>query len=259
MDRRLEGKIAIVTGSASGLGRAIALRFAEHGAKVVVADLRREPRDEETPTDLLIKKKWVGESLFIQTDVSQYAQVERLVKQTVEHFGRLDVIVNCAGIFSQVKPSIEKTLEEWEGVISVNLTGVWYCCQAAIRQMLRQAEGGKVINISSRLGLSGGGEGRADYCASKGGVSNLTRQLAVEFGPKGITVNAICPGFIPMTNRDIAALPGQLEVMQRRTPFKRLGRPEDVAGAALFLASADADFVNGHNLVVDGGALVNPY
>lgn len=257
MTKRFDGKVALVTGGASGLGRAIALRFAQEGARVLIAGTSREPRGGGTPTDTLIRDEVGGDAAFVKADVAEEAQVAAMVAEAVDRYGSLDLLVNSAGITPNIKPSIEYDAEEWGRVIQVNLVGLWFCCQAAIRRMLQQEGRGRIINISSRKGLIGGGEGRSAYCASKGGVTNLTRQLAVEYGPEGINVNAICPGFIPVPGNDIARRPGHLDAVRASIPFNRLGEAEDIAGAAAFLASDDAGFVNGHNLVVDGGALVS--
>jgi 3-oxoacyl-[acyl-carrier protein] reductase len=197
-----------------------------------------------------------GRAAFLAADVTRRAEVEALVAGAVAEFGALHVMVNNAGVLSAPRPAVEKTEAEWQQVIAVDLTGVWFGCQAALRQLIRQGQGGRIINISARLALQGVAPGRADYCAAKGGVSSLTRQLAVEAGPHGIAVNAICPGFIVTdATRELAAA-GKLEEARRRTPYHRLGRPEDVAGCAVFLASAESEFVTGQNLVVDGGASI---
>jgi glucose 1-dehydrogenase len=254
-DGRLAGRVAVVTGGTSGLGRAIALALAREGAAVTVADVRERPADGAPPTAERIRAEG-GRAAFVATDVTHRADVEALVERTVAEFGPLHVMVNNAGVLSTLTPAVEKTEEEWLQVITVDLTGVWFGCQAALRQLIRQGQGGRIINVSSRLALQGVAPGRADYCAAKGGVSSLTRQLAVEAGPHGITVNAICPGFIlTEATRELAAA-GKLEDARRRTPYHRLGTPEDVAGCAVFLASSEAEFVTGQNLVVDGGASI---
>jgi glucose 1-dehydrogenase len=254
-DGRLAGRVAVVTGGTSGLGRAIALALAREGAAVTVADVRERQADGAPPTAERIRAEG-GRAAFVATDVTRRADVEALVDRTVAEFGALHVMVNSAGVLSTLTPAVEKTEEEWLQVITVDLTGVWFGCQAALRQLIRQGQGGRIINVSSRLALQGVAPGRADYCAAKGGVSSLTRQLAVEAGPHGITVNAICPGFIlTEATRELAAA-GKLEEARRRTPYHRLGMPEDVAGCAVFLASSEAEFVTGQNLVVDGGASI---
>jgi NAD(P)-dependent dehydrogenase (short-subunit alcohol dehydrogenase family) len=252
---RLAGRVAVVTGGTSGLGRAIALAFAREGAAVTIGDIREHPADGGSPTAEAIRTAG-GQAAFVMTDVTRRTAVEALVGRAVAEFGALHVMVNNAGVQSTLSPAIEKTEAEWLQVISVDLTGVWFGCQAALRQLIRQGHGGRIINISSRLALQGVAPGRADYCAAKGGVSSLTRKLAVEAGPHGVAVNAICPGFIVTdATREVAAA-GKLEEMRRRTPYHRLGTPEDVAGCAVFLASPASEFVTGQNLVVDGGVSI---
>ena len=252
---RLAGRVAVVTGGTSGLGRAIALAFAREGAAVTIGDVRERPADGAPSTADAIRGAG-GRAAYEAADVTSRVAVEALVRRAVTEFGALDVMINSAGVLSVLTPAVDKTEADWARVIGVDLTGVWFGCQAALRELIRQDRGGRIINISSRLALQGVAPGRADYCAAKGGVSSLTRQLAVEAGPHGITVNAICPGFI-VTNatRELAAA-GKLEEVRRRTPYRRLGTPEDVAGCAVFLASPESEFITGQNLVVDGGASI---
>lgn len=254
-NERLAGRVAVVTGGTSGLGRAIALAFAREGAAVTIGDVRERPADGAPSTADAIRGAG-GCAAYEAADVTSRVAVEALVRRAVTEFGALDVMVNSAGVLSVLTPAVDKTEADWARVIGVDLTGVWFGCQAALRELIRQDRGGRIINISSRLALQGVAPGRADYCAAKGGVSSLTRQLAVEAGPHGITVNAICPGFI-VTNatRELAAA-GKLEEVRRRTPYRRLGTPEDVAGCAVFLASPESEFITGQNLVVDGGASI---
>lgn len=253
--RRLEGRIAVVTGSASGLGRAIALRLAQDGATVVVSDVRRAPREGGDPTEVVIERDG-GHAVRIDADVSQWADVDQLIGATVGQFGRIDVMVNNAGIAGAAsKPLLETTEADWDAIMAVNLRGVFLCCKRAIRQMLDQSPlgevRGRVINISSQHGMVGP-PGHVAYAASKGGVVNLTRQLAVDYGRHGILVNAVAPGKI-MTGSPEQGDPDAIAYSRARTPFWRLGRPADVAGAAAFLASDDALYVSGANLLVDGG------
>jgi len=252
---RLEERVAVVTGSASGLGRAIALRFAEEGAQVVVSDVRREPREGGEATERLIADAG-GTAAFVEADVSRWNDVDLLVSAAVERFGRLDVMVNNAGIAGRhSKPLLETTEEDWDAIMAVNLRGVFLCCKRAIAEMLGQEPigevRGRVINVSSQHGMVGP-PGHVAYAASKGGVVNLTRQLAVDYGPRGILVNAVAPGKI-LTGSPEQQSPETLAYSHARTPFPRLGRPTDVAGAALFLASDDSLYVSGTNLLVDGG------
>ncbi|HEX5194958.1 MAG TPA: SDR family oxidoreductase [Solirubrobacteraceae bacterium] len=249
---RLRGRVAIVTGAASGLGRAIAIRFAHEGARVVVSDVRQAPREGGEPTEAEIAAAG-GEAIRVGADVSRWEDVDRLVTETVDRFGRLDVMVNNAGIAGPgSKPLLETTESDWDGIMAVNLRGVFLCCKRAVAQMLGQepiAEvRGRVINISSQHGMVGS-PGHVAYCTSKGGVINLTRQVAVDYGRHGVLVNAVAPGKI------VTGSPEQTvtDYSWQRTPFSRLGRPDDVAGAAVFLASDDARYVLGTNLLVDGG------
>jgi len=249
---RLDGSVAVVTGGSSGLGRAIALRFASEGARVVVCDLAREARDGGEPTAALLGER----GLHLDADVARAADVERVVATAVERFGRIDVMVANAGISGAFsKPLLETTEEDWDAIMAVNLRGVFLCCKRAIGEMLGQEPIGearcRVIVISSQHGMIGP-PGHFAYAVSKGAVINLARQLAVDYGRCGVLVNALAPGKI-LTRPPAAQAPGVLEYSFARTPFHRLGRPEDVAGAALFLASEDAAYVSGINLLVDGG------
>src|SRR5438445_6527719 len=252
MEVRLSGRTAVVTGGASGLGRAIALRFADEGAFVVVGDVRREPREGGATTEELL-----GDGgRFLEADASRWNDLDRLVSAAVQHGGRLDVMVNNAGISgSYSKPLLETEEEDWDAIMAVNLRGVFLGCKRAVAQMLEQEPvdevRGRVINLSSQHGMIGP-PGHVAYAASKGGVVNLTRQVAVDYGPRGVLVNAVAPGKI-LTGSPEQQDPDTLAYSQARTPFHRLGRPDDVAGAALFLASDDCGYVSGINLLVDGG------
>ena len=244
MADKLDGRVALVTGAASGIGRAVAVRFAEAGASVVVADVREEPREGGTPTHEVI-----ADAEFVETDVSDPAAVKTAVDATVDAFGGLDVAVNNAGVFPGNQP-IESVAEaDYERLMGINLKGVYFGSKFAAEAM-RDRDGGSIVNISSIAGLVGFND-TSLYCASKGAVANLSRALAVELGGDGVRVNAINPGVIEtaMTTED-SPIVGS---MTDRIPLRRDGRPEDVAAAALFLATDDAAYVTGHNLVVDGG------
>lgn len=251
---RLDGKTVIVTGGASGIGRAIALRFAREGARVIIADITTTVREGGTPThELLATEHLVGE--FKQTDVSSESDAEAVVTHTVERFGRLDALVNDAAI-GLGKPLLDTTIEEWNRVIAVNLTGVFLMCRAAVRQMCRQEARnglrGRIVNISSQHGMIAAPEDVA-YGTSKSGVVYLTRQIAVDYAKHGIICNAVAPGKILTGKTGRAIEPRWMEYSRARTPMPRLGIPEDVANAALFLASDEATFITGENLLVDGG------
>jgi glucose 1-dehydrogenase len=252
---RLDCRVAVITGSASGIGRAIALRLAAEGAAVVVSDVRRHPREGGEPTEVLIGRTGAT-CVRIDADVSRWSDVDQLVSATVARFGRLDLIVNNAGIAGAAsKPLLQTTEADWDAIMAVNLKGVFLVCKRAIAQMLLQEPigevRGRVVNISSQHGMVGP-PGHVAYAASKGAVVNLTRQLAVDYGPRGVLVNAVAPGKI-LTGSPEQADPDVLAYSRQRTPFSRLGRPADVAGAVAFLASDDALYISGSNLLVDGG------
>jgi len=250
---RLAGKTVVVTGAASGLGKAIALRFADEGAWVVAGDARMEPLEGGAS----VNDRLNGRGLFLIADVTSAADNERLVQAAVERAGRLDVMVCSAGITGgpYSKGLLETTEEGWAAILGVNLTGVFLGTQKAVAQMMRQPllgeVRGRVIVLSSQQGMIGP-PGTVAYAASKGGVVNFVRQVAVDFGVHGILVNAIAPGKI-VTGRPDGMVPESLAYSRSRTPFHRLGTPDDVAGAAAFLASDDALYVSGTNLLVDGG------
>lgn len=249
---RLENKVALVTGASSGIGRAIALLFAQEGAKLACLDLQDRSRlDVETPPTVQAIREAGGRAMYVQTDVCKAIDVDNAVRAVLAEYGRIDVLVNNAGIF--VRNAItEVSEEEWDRVLSVNLKGYFLMCRRVIPEMLRQG-GGKIVNIGSIHGIRGTGTA-ATYCASKGGVENLTKQLAVEYAKKGIYVNSIAPGVIKTAMskpfRENAEIMAEYVA---RTLLPRLGEPLDVAYAALFLACHESDFVTGHTLVVDGG------
>ena len=252
----LAGKTIVVTGGASGLGRAMSLAFAAEGAHVVIGDIRSEPREGGVPTHEVIAQAG-GSASFIQSDVSSSADIDRLVAAALEQRGRLDVMVTSAIVAGpHSKGLLETEEEDWDAIMAVGLRGVFLCCKRAVQQMLTQepvAEArGRILNLSSQHGMVGA-PGHVAYSTAKGGVVNLTRQLAVDFAPRGIIVNAIAPGKILTTPLDEPDTPETLEYSRARTPFSRLGEPEDVAAAAVFLASDDCSYISGTNLLVDGG------
>ena len=248
MSERFTGQSVLVTGAASGNGRAIARRFAEEGAAVTVGDIQEDPRMGGDPTHELIAEMG-GEAQYVECDVSDPEDVRRAVDAHVDEFGSLDVMVNNAGIDRQM-PILDAEPEDYDLLMDINLRGVYFGCQAALDVMVDQDDGGAIVNMSSIAGL-GAIDNSSLYCTSKGGVTNLTRQLALEHGENDVRVNAINPGIIEtaMTLEDGDTIDGLLE----ETPLGRAGQPEEVADGVLFLASDDASFVTGHNLVVDGG------
>jgi 3-oxoacyl-[acyl-carrier protein] reductase len=241
---RLQGKTAIITGGLNGLGRETALIFAREGARVSVCDL--PPDGSEL---LAAIEAQGGEGFYAAADVSQLCQVEAMVAAVLEKFGVIDVLVNNAGI-TRDATLLKMTPEQWNQVIAVNLTGVFHCTKAVAPHMVERGRG-RIINTSSIVGISGN-FGQTNYSAAKAGLIGMTQTWARELGPKGITVNAVAPGFI--ATEMVKKMPEKvLQMMRDRTPMRRLGEPRDIANAYLFLASDEADFINGAVLRVDGG------
>ncbi len=244
----LKGKVAVVTGASSGLGVTFAKALAEVGANVVLAARRLDKLNEvaDEITRLGVKAKPV------QCDVSKPEQVQSLVDETVRTFGRLDILVNNAGV-AAMSPATEIPVEEWNRVVAVNLTGTFLCARTAARQMIKKG-GGKIINIASIYGAVGDVFPASPYYATKGAVINLTRDLAVEWAPFKVNVNAIAPGFFPSEMTEgIFKDPHYLEYINKQTPLGRVGDPEDLKGATVFLASPASDYVTGQTIFVDGG------
>lgn len=245
---RLQGKVAIITGSARGIGKATAIKFAREGAKVVIADIVLE-QVTQTAEEL----KALGyDAIGIKVDVTNREDVDNMIKTTVKSFGKLDCIVNNAGITAD-NTLLKMTEEEWDRVININLKGVFNCGQAAAKIMAEQGFG-VILNASSVVGVYGN-FGQTNYAATKWGVIGLTKTWAKELGKKGIRVNAVAPGFIltPMTEK----MPEKvLEMMKDKAPLKSLGYPEDIANAYTFLASDEARFITGTVLSVDGGVVL---
>ena len=244
---RLQGRIAAITGGALGIGRATALLFAAEGATVALGDVQKDAA-EKVAREIVERG---GKAMTFDVDVGDMNQVQAFVDRVVTHFGRLDVMVANAGI-AHSAPFLDHPEAEWHRVLRVNLTGVFFCCQAAARQMVKQG-GGRIITIASINGFRGV-ENLVGYNVAKAGVVELTKTMAVELAQHRVLVNAIAPAQID--TRLTRSLPA--EARQRRTdriPMGRFGEPEEVARAALFLASDDASFVTGHTLAVDGGYL----
>jgi glucose 1-dehydrogenase len=256
MSGRVEGKTIAITGASSGLGRAMARRFAAEGAHVVCADVRADPREGGEPTVDVIAAAG-GSAEYVEADASRWDDIDRLVTTAVGRSGRLDVMVNNAIVAGpHSKGLLETDEDDWDAIMAVGLRGVFLCCKRAVQQMLTQeavAEArGRIINLSSQHGMIGA-PGHVAYCTAKGGVVNLTRQVAVDFARRGVIVNAIAPGKILTRPADEPDTPDVLAYSHSRTPFSRLGRPDDVASAALYLASDECSYVSGTNLLVDGG------
>jgi glucose 1-dehydrogenase len=248
---------AVVTGAASGIGRAIAERLAADGFYVLVADRRRTPLTGGTPTDELILAAG-GECEHVDADVSRRQDCEDLVRLAVARTGALDLLVNNAAIAGEhSKPLADTEDEDWDAIFAVNLRGPFMLCRAAIRQMatqpLRRDTRGRIVNITSQHGMVGA-PGHAAYAVSKGGLVQLTRQIAVEYARHGVICNAVAPGkIITGTRGDLAGQEATATYVRSRTPFARLGEPRDVASAVSFLASDEASYMSGVNLLVDGG------
>jgi NAD(P)-dependent dehydrogenase (short-subunit alcohol dehydrogenase family) len=249
MAGRVEGKVALVTGGGSGIGRATALAFAREGAKVVVADVVAEGGEE---TVRLIKAAG-GEAIFVKADVATAAEVEALVKKAVDTYGRLDCAFNNAGIEGEIGQTADCTEENWDRVVDIDLKGVWLCMKYEIPQMLKQGSGA-IVNTASVAGLVGF-QGIPAYVAAKHGVNGLTKTAALEYAKSGIRVNAVCPGVIhtPMVERAFKANPQMAESATAIEPVGRLGKPEEIAEAVVWLCSDAASFVTGLPMAVDGG------
>ncbi|MGX7091715.1 SDR family NAD(P)-dependent oxidoreductase [Hutsoniella sourekii] len=240
---KLKDKVAIVTGGTSGIGAATAVLFAQEGAKVVVVG-----RNEERGNAVVDQVKEAGsEGVFIQADALKTEDTDRVIQETVDQFGQIDILFNNAGMGAS-KPTEEVTFEEYRQTVAVDLDSVFYFAQQGILQMLKQEQGGVIVNTASMYGLIGV-PGSAAYNAAKAGVINLTRSLGTEFADRKIRINAICPGYI-----DTPILPEESkQMLADATPMKRLGQSEEIAKAVLFLASDDSSFMTGSALVVDGG------
>lgn len=249
----LENQVAIVTGGSSGIGREICMRFAQEGADVVVADIREEPREGGEPTHEKVESTTDAEAVFVECDVSDTDDLEAAV-DAAEKLGGVDVLVNNAGIF-RGEEFTEVSEDEFDQMMDINVKGTYFAAQAAIDQMLENGREGRVINLSSVAGLEGSGD-FISYCTSKGAVRLMTYSLADKYGPEGIRVNAIHPGIIDtaMVSEDVPIIGGESEEAFLQTvPMRKFGEPEDIADAAVYLASDMSNYVNGESLVVDGG------
>ena len=249
MNISFENKVALVTGAASGLGLATAKAFAESGAAVVLADWN-DNAVRSASEELAAKGH---KTLAIKCDVADDSQVEAMVDQTVATFGRLDAAYNNAGVQNTVAEAADSTRDDFDRVLSINLRGVWSCMKFELRQMLKQ-EGGAIVNCSSIGGIIAGPK-RGTYQASKHGVLGLTKSAALDYAARGIRINAVCPGIIhtSMLDKMMATQADALNAMLKDVPIGRLGRPEEIASAVLWLCSDAASLMVGHALVVDGG------
>jgi 3-oxoacyl-[acyl-carrier protein] reductase len=242
---KLEGKVALVTGAAQGIGRAVSLLLARNGADIIVSDINLQKAEETVKEVQTLGRK----ALAMKVDVATFGDVEKMVEAILAQFGKVDILVNNAGI-ARDKLILRMTEEDWDAVLNINLKGTFNCTKAVVRYMSKQ-KSGKIVNIASVVGEMGNA-GQANYAASKAGVIGFTKTIAREFAHRGINVNAIAPGYIetPMTD----ALPDKVkEELKQLIPMDRLGKPEDVAEAVLFLVSESANYITGQVLNVNGG------
>ena len=241
----LKNKTAIVTGAARGIGQAIAVELARAGANVVVSDIL--PGQETVKKIRALKKK----SFYIKTDVSKKSEIDDLINQTIKKFKKIDILVNNAGVFNPC-PTEKLSEEQWDKTININLKGYFLCSQAAGKEMVKRKRG-SIINIASVAGLEGYAQAAA-YCASKGGIINLTNSLAAEWGKYKIRINSICPGVIETAmTKDMLKNKKLKQGMLAKIPLTRTGKPIDIANAAVFLASDASSYITGEELIVDGG------
>jgi NAD(P)-dependent dehydrogenase (short-subunit alcohol dehydrogenase family) len=253
-EKELHGKVAMVTGGTSGIGRDTAVLFAKAGAKVVVTG-RRE-REGKGTVELI--RSAGGEGLFIKADVSRAADVDALVQEAVEKFGRLDIAFNNAGVEETFVPIADESEENWDRIIDINLKGTWLCLKHEIRQMLQQGDGGAIVNMASVAGLIGA-PGSAAYAASKHGVMGLTKSAALETARSGIRVNAVCPAVVdtPMGER-LFGEPEMHKFAIGLHPIGRFGTPVEIAEAVVWMCSDRASFMTGQYIALDGGFLAGP-
>jgi len=245
----LKGKVALVTGASRGIGRAIAIAFAEKGCNVGINFRKNYEKAKEV---LEVVESYGVDGILLQADVSDYNQVRSMVEKLMEKFGRIDILVNNAGIFTTTKPIQEVTDEEWDRIMNVNLKGVFYCCKAVVPYMIKQG-GGKIINISSTAGKRGSRASSLPYAVSKAGVLGLTYTLAYQLAKYNILVNAVVPGQIETDMQKELMTPELLEMQKKETPVGRFGKPEEVAHAVIFLA--ENDYVTAEVINVCGGRI----
>ncbi len=252
---KLSGKVALVTGSGKGIGRAIALTLAEEGADVAINALHLESAEGAADEARRLGRK----AIAIEADVAEVEDIDRMVAKTLEELGRIDILVNAAGILNEIVPTLEQSLENFDRVVSTHLRGTYLCCRQAGRWMIEHG-GGKIINISSLAGMTGFPM-RTAYGAAKAGIINLTKTLAIEWVKHNINVNCIAPGFTLTPRMKYLISEGIInaESLKSRIPLGRLGEPSEMARPALFLASDDARYITGVTIPVDGGWLAYGY
>lgn len=251
----LNGKVAVVTGGTSGIGRETAILFAKAGAKVVVAG-RREAEGEETVEKI---RGEGAEALFVKTDVSKASDVEALIQKTAAEYGHMDIAFNNAGIEGVWVPIITQSEEDWDRTIDINLKGIWLSLKYEIRQMLKQRRGGSIVNMASTMGFIGSA-GAAAYTASKHGVIGLTKAAALEAAKSGVRINAVCPAVIETSMSDrLFGAPKVHQYVKSSHPIGRFGKPSEVAEAVLWMCSDHASFMTGQSLILDGGFLAGPH
>lgn len=250
----LKGRVAVVTGGSSGIGRGVCLELAKEGARIAIVDITEDPRrgkyhEQNAVTPTLTEVRAIGgEGMFVQADIANQEEAKRTIDTVVSTFGKLDILVNNAGIFVQGGCE-ELPVKEWDRIVGINLRAVFLMTKYSVPS-LKRSTAGRIINIASVHAFGGGG-GPA-YAPAKAGVVNMTKDTAVEMGKHRVTANAICPGYIETAIQDYMT-PDQIEACRQKTPIPRLGRPRDIGRACSFLASDDAEWITGAVLVVDGG------
>jgi len=252
--QRFEGKTVLVTGSSYGIGKGIALSFGREGANVLVNYSKSKDKALEVVSEI---EKEGGKAVAVKADVSKSDEVREMIKKCVDIFGGIDILVNNAGTNGRIAPVEELTEQDWDHVMGINLKGQFLCINAALPYMLKKQKG-RIINMASVDALVGDVNFSA-YCATKGGIASFTRALSLELGPKHITVNAICPGFVntPSADNIEKMFPGTKEEVVKRIPMGRLLKPQDIGSLALFLASDEAEMINGASILIDGGNINN--
>jgi len=247
---QLENKVVIITGAGNGIGAASAVLLARHGALVVVSDIHMD-RAQKVAEDIISAG---GKALSQQTNVTRYEEVEMLIARTIKEYGRVDIMVNNAGIGGEnQRKTAEHTLEDWDNVIAVNQTGVFYCMKLALKQMMKQGQG-NIINIASLAGLKPSGN-NLSYSASKFAVVGMTKSAALEYGRKNIRINAVCPGYThsALLDKLLGSRPEMSEILKKMIPMGRFGEPYEIAEAVAWLASDNSKYMTGQTLILDGG------